>query len=124
LTLALPNYAAARRNALERLANRLIHPRELLGRQRQNLQLLEHRLQAPLPVRVRESRLRLENLAARLNAVSYEAVLQRGFVLVTTAKGTPILSAAKVTAGAALNLRFHDGEIAAAASGKQGVLDL
>jgi exodeoxyribonuclease VII large subunit len=124
LALALPNYAAARRSALERLANRLIHPREFLGRQRHNLSLLEHRLQAPLPARLRECRLRLDNFSNRLGSVSYAAVLQRGFVLVTTLKGAPILSATKVTPGAALTLKFHDGEIAAKAAGQQGMLDL
>jgi exodeoxyribonuclease VII large subunit len=124
LTLALPNYAAARRSALERLANRLIHPREFLGRQRNNLALLEHRLQVPLPARLKECQLRLDNLATRLSSVSFEAVLQRGFVLVTTTAGTPILSAAKIAPGAALKLKFHDGDIAATAAAKQGVLDL
>jgi exodeoxyribonuclease VII large subunit len=124
LTLALPNYAAARRSALERLTNRLIHPREFLGQQRNNLALLEHRLQAPLPARLRECQLRLDNLATRLSSVSFEAVLQRGFVLVTTTAGTPILSAAKIAPGAGLKLKFHDGDIAATAAAKQGVLDL
>ncbi len=124
LTLALPNYAAARRSALERLAGRLIHPREFLARNRNQIALLSHRLEAPLPGRLREARLRVENLSARLNAVSYESVLQRGFVLVTTPKGAPILSAAKISPGDALNLRFHDGEIAAKAIPKQGLLDL
>jgi exodeoxyribonuclease VII large subunit len=124
LLLALPNYTAAKRIALERLAGRLIHPREFLGQQRNNFSLLEHRLRAPLPARLREAALRLENLGARLQSVSYESVLQRGFVLVTTPKGAPILSATKITPGAALNLKFHDGEIAVTAAGKQGVLDL
>jgi exodeoxyribonuclease VII large subunit len=124
LSLALPNYAAARRSALERLANRLTHPREFLGRQRNSLSLLDHRLQVPLPARMEKSRLILENISARLNSVSYEAVLRRGFVLVTTPKGAPIISATKIIPGAALNLKFHDGEIAATASGKQGILDL
>jgi exodeoxyribonuclease VII large subunit len=124
LALALPNYAAARRSALERLANRLIHPREFLAAQRNNLALLQHRLAAPLPARLREGGLRLENLATRLGSVSYEAVLQRGFVLVTTVAGTPILSAAKIAPGAALKLKFHDGDIAATAAAKQGMLDL
>jgi exodeoxyribonuclease VII large subunit len=56
--------------------------------------------------------------------VSYESVLRRGFVLVTTPKGTPILSATKVVPGAALNLKFHDGEVAAKAAAQQGALDL
>jgi exodeoxyribonuclease VII large subunit len=123
LGLALPNYAAARRSALERMAGRLIHPREILGRKRNEVLILAHRLDVPLPARLREAGLRVENFAARLGAVSYEAVLSRGFVLVTSVKGVPVLSAGKVGPGDALSLRFYDGEVAVKAAGKQGVLD-
>jgi exodeoxyribonuclease VII large subunit len=165
LSLALPNYLAGRRGAQERLAARLIHPREFLARRRADLTLLLHRLAAgwpqslrqaqksldtvgarlthpggrlaarrgdvvllsqrlaaPLPGRLREAQLRLQNLAARLDAVSYEAVLARGFALVTNAKGAPIQSAAAVTPGAALNLRFGDGDVAVKAAPVQGTL--
>jgi exodeoxyribonuclease VII large subunit len=84
--------------------------------------LLSQRLAAPLPSRLREAQLRLQNLAARLDAVSYEAVLARGFALVTNAKGAPIQSAAAVTPGAALNLRFADGDVAVKAAPVQGTL--
>jgi exodeoxyribonuclease VII large subunit len=124
LGLALPNYAAARRATLERLGNRLIHPREFLLRQRGRVDLLSHRLEGPPVSRLREGRLRLENLAARLQSVSYEAVLQRGFVLVTTPKGVPILTAAKVKPGDALYLKFHDATLAAKAAPQQASLDL
>jgi exodeoxyribonuclease VII large subunit len=124
LTLALPNYTAARRARLERLAGRLIHPREFLAAQRNRLALQSHRLQTPLPGRLREAQLRLENLASRLQSVSYEAVLQRGFVLVTTPQGKPILTAAKIHPGDSLSLKFHDGEIAAKATPQQQLLDL
>jgi exodeoxyribonuclease VII large subunit len=167
LTLALPNFLSARRNAVERAAARLIHPREFLLRRSADLVLLLHRLAAswphllrgaqksldtaavrlthpaerlaarrsavtllnqrltaPLPGRLREASLRLHNLSARLDAVSYEAVLARGFALVTNAKGIPIQSAAAVPPGAALNLRFTDGDIAVKAAPVQGVLPL
>ena len=146
LTLALPNYAAARRAALERLANRLRHPREILAAHRNTVSLLEHRLtaalpnqvrtrqnaasllaqrlDAPLPGRLREARLRLENLAARLDSVSYAAVLARGFALVTTPKGAPVSSAALVAPGAALIIKFADGDVAVKAAAKTAQLDL
>jgi exodeoxyribonuclease VII large subunit len=123
LILALPNFTAARRSALERLANRLIHPREILLRQSNQLALLSHRLEVPPATRLQQARSRLENLSTRLNAVSYESVLQRGFVLVTTPKGTPILTASKIKLGDTLTLKFHDGVIGAKAAAKQGVLD-
>ncbi|HQT40071.1 MAG TPA: exodeoxyribonuclease VII large subunit, partial [Acidocella sp.] len=124
LVLALPNFAAAKRAGLERLANRLVHPREILARSRNQVALLEHRLTAPLPNRLVQARLRVESLAARLAAVSYEAVLARGFALVTTPKGAPVLSAAAVTAGAALNIKFSDGDVAVKATPVQGALPL
>ena len=121
---ALPGYSAERRSTLERLANRLIHPREFLLRQRNQIAVLSHRLDGPPASQLREARLRLENLSARLQSLSYEAVLQRGFVLVTTPKGVPILSAAKIKPGDALNLKFHDGNVAAKAAPQQQSLDL
>jgi exodeoxyribonuclease VII large subunit len=128
LAIALPNFVLTRHRKFDSLANRLIHPREFLLRQRNGLALLDHRLTAPLPARLRESRLRLENAAARLEAVSYTATLARGFALVTNRKGAPITTAAGVAPGAALTLRFADGEIAAkaaaAAPATQGRLPL
>jgi exodeoxyribonuclease VII large subunit len=146
LALALPNFFTLRRAGLERLAARLVHPRELLARGRNAVSLLDHRLAAalpsqlrarqsaaalltqrlhtPLPGRLRESRLRLENLAARLDGVSYAAVLARGFALVTNTKGAPISSAAQVAPGAALTIKFADGDIAVKAAAKTAQLDL
>ncbi len=112
------------RTGIERLADRLIHPREFLLRNRNALAVLSHRLQTPPATRLSEAGLRVENLGTRLNSVSYQAVLQRGFVLVTSPKGAPILSSSKVKPGDALKLKFHDGEIAARAAPQQGMLDL
>lgn len=122
LVLALPNFAAAKQAGLERLVARLIHPREQIAAKRNALGLLAQRLAAPLPGSLRENLLRVENFAARLAAVSYEAVLARGFALVTTQKGAPVVSAAKVAPGAGLNIRFADGEVAVVAGAKQGSL--
>ncbi|MDE8348707.1 MAG: exodeoxyribonuclease VII large subunit [Acidocella sp.] len=124
LVLALPNFATAKRAGLERLANRLVHPREILAHSRSQVALLQHRLTTPLPNRLREGRMRVEALAARLAAVSYEAVLARGFVLVTTPKGIAVSSSLAVAPGAALNLRFSDGEVAVKAAPVQGALSL
>jgi exodeoxyribonuclease VII large subunit len=124
LAPAFANFDSGLHRRLDGLAGRLIHPREFLLRRRGDVGLLSHRLDAVLPGRLRESGVRLEGLGARLGAVSYAAVLARGFALVTNAKGAPVSSAASVAPGALLNVRFADGDVGVKAAGKQGVLDL
>jgi exodeoxyribonuclease VII large subunit len=121
---AFKNFDSGLHRRLDSLAGRLIHPREFLLRRRGDVGLLSHRLDGVLPGRLRESGVRLEGLGARLGAVSYAAVLARGFALVTNAKGAPVSSAATVAPGAVLNVRFADGDVGVKAAGKQGVLDL
>jgi exodeoxyribonuclease VII large subunit len=123
LTLALPNYVQTKHRALDSRAGRLRHPREILAAKSHNLASIAQRLATPLPARLRECSIRLESTAARLNAVSYEAVLARGFALVTNAKGAPVISAAQIPPGAALRIRFTDGAVEATAA-KQGRLPL
>jgi exodeoxyribonuclease VII large subunit len=53
---------------------------------------------------------RLEALGLRLNSVSYERVLERGFALVRDADDNPVMSAGALGAGDAIAIRFHDGE--------------
>ena len=84
---------------------------------------------AALRGRMREARARLDGLAARLDSVSYERVLARGYALVTDGRGHPVTSAKAVKPGAALSLRFADGEVRATANGgrapsRQGALPL
>ncbi len=122
LGLALPNYAALRRAGLERLSARLRHPREILAHRRNALDLSARRLEGGLPGRLREKRVKLEHLAARLEAVSYAAVLARGFALVTNAAGAPVSSAARIAPGAALVVKFADGDVAVKAAPSQGTL--
>jgi len=48
------------------------------------------------------------------------ALLQRGYVLVTTPAGQPVTSAAAVKPGGRLRLHFGDGEVDAVAQGGAG----
>jgi len=124
LTAALPNLLRGGQKRLDAAGYRLAHPGAEIALRRGKVGLLAQRLDAPLPGRLREARLRLENVSARLDSVSYERVLARGFALVTNAKGAPVTAAAKVAPGAALSLRFADGEVAVRAEKKTAQLDL
>jgi exodeoxyribonuclease VII large subunit len=86
---------------------------------------------APVQASLREARARLDGLAARLASVSHDAVLARGYAMVFAPSGAPLTSAAAIAPGAALRLRFADGEVRATAAkaggekaGRQGALPL
>ncbi len=138
LDLALPNLLAARRAALVRAEHAMPAAGTLIERRRGALGIaaahLRGGLRAALQARrhaasgilarlspaslagaVRERRTRLEGLAARLAGVSYQAVLERGFVLVSDAEGRTLTRAAAVAPSARLSLRFADGTVAARA---------
>jgi exodeoxyribonuclease VII large subunit len=124
LALVLPNYFAAKHRRLEQLFTRLPHPREQIALRRGRVEMLGQRLAVVLPGRLREAALRVEAFGARLNAVSYESVLARGFALVTDAKGAPVARAAGLVSGAAVRIRFADGEVGAKVTPVQGRLPL
>jgi len=124
LTGSWPHYLRVGQKRLDNVTVLLLHPGERLAARLNGVKLLAQRLRQPVPVRLRESRMRLESLAARLDAVSYAAVLARGFALVTNARGVAVSAAANVAPGAALNLKFSDGDVAVKAAPVQGVLQL
>ena len=131
LRVALPGLLAARRGALalgaERLRSALRHA--AAGRAAAGARVMLRLTDAPLRAGLREARARLEGLSGRLESVSYAKVLERGFALVADARGAPLTTAAAVAPGAALRLRFADGDVAATAdrprdTGRQGALPL
>ena len=140
LAIALPAMVQKKRAALAQVAHRLPHPREQIAARRSTLALLEGRKHAawlrlharraaapalqrfsaaPVAARLREQRARLEGLSARLDSVSYQAVLQRGFALVQDAQGAPLTAAAAVPPAARLTLTFADGQVQATADGSK-----
>ena len=131
---ALRGFLRVKRDALAPLA--VPHPRAGIAARRHALQLLESRQTAALARRVqrgrgqralaafsaapvlallRERRARLDGLARQLEALSYNAILARGFALVRDAAGDPLTRAADVAPGARLSISFADGQVAATA---------
>jgi exodeoxyribonuclease VII large subunit len=128
LLIALPNFVARRHSALDlcgqKLGSGLRHAvAGIHGRAGRTLGRLSD---APLHAMLRETRARLEGSAARLESVSPLAVLQRGYALVSDPAGRPLTTAAAVTPGARIRLRFADGEVGATADRpeRQGRLPL
>jgi len=142
LRVALPGFVQAKRQEVARLGAHLRHPREAIAAGRAQVQSLDQRMNAawartqarrqaapalarlsPAPVLglIRERAARVEGLAARLEAVSYNAVLARGFALVQGMGGQTITSAAEVAPGAKLTLTFQDGSVGVSATPAKAV---
>jgi exodeoxyribonuclease VII large subunit len=115
------------------------HPREAIAARRHAVALLDGRRSAafarrvqrlrgaralhafsdaPLLALLRERRATLAGAARQLEALSYNAVLARGFALVRDAEGEPLTRAAAVTPGARLSIGFADGQVIATAEGE------
>ncbi|MGE5546934.1 MAG: exodeoxyribonuclease VII large subunit [Solirubrobacterales bacterium] len=136
---AIPNLLHRREAETARLAARLKHPRELLAAKNHELAAasarLDHALKTALAAenaRLERCRLKLdqagerlrpgfdrlasdrarllETLAARLESVSYRAVLARGYAVVRDGAGH-VVSAATAEAGAHLSVEFTDGSV-------------
>lgn len=75
------------------------------------------RIVVGMDARMRERRLRLAQVTRLLGSMSHQAVLDRGFALVLDAEGTLLRRAAEVEDGAALTIRFADGDKSAIAGG-------
>jgi len=132
LRQAMLGQLAGRGAALGRLG--LPHPREGVAARHAQLKMLGNRLQAgwaaaqmkrgaapalgrfsaaPIAALLRQRATELAGQAARLESVSYVAVLARGFALVQAPGGKAITRAAQARAGAAITLTFADGKVAA-----------
>ena len=117
LDSAIASLLATRRHALDRAAARLPHPRETIAAKRASLALLGHRLDDRVARALAAAQARLGATSPRLESVSYQSVLARGFALVTDPSGHAVTSAQAVTPGKRLGLRFADGEARVVAEG-------
>jgi exodeoxyribonuclease VII large subunit len=125
LLLALPNLVARRRAALTPMRLPLVpallaQPRAAFANARLS--------PAPLRSTLREARTRLAAAAARLESVSPQAVLARGYALILDGTGHAVTRAATVKPGQRLTIAFADGHTPVTADGyakpKQARLDL
>jgi len=84
-----------------------------LGRARERLQNLEARRHEAIVKRLRRAQQRLEPCAARLEALSPLAILQRGYAIVQTQQGRVVLDPDQAPAGTEIDIRVARGHFGA-----------
>ncbi|MEH3116225.1 MAG: exodeoxyribonuclease VII large subunit [Methylorubrum populi] len=110
---ALAANARDSRERLNRLADRLTRrsPAIALAEARARLVGIDHRPRAAITRIIERRRDRLGAQAGLLGALSYKAVLARGYALVRDADGLPVRSAEAAARSARLRLQFADGAV-------------
>ncbi|BBF93674.1 exodeoxyribonuclease VII large subunit [Blastochloris tepida] len=108
--------ALAQRLALARVTQ-MRAARERIAHDRQRAEALGARLAPAFARALAGRRERLEGRAALLDALSYHAVLARGFALVRDASGRAVRAAAAVKPGDRLEIQFADGRTPVVAGG-------
>jgi exodeoxyribonuclease VII large subunit len=110
---ALAANARDSRERLNRLADRLTRrsPAIALAEARARLAGIDHRPRTAIARIVERRRDRLGAQAGLLGALSYKAVLARGYALVRDADGLPVRSAEAAAEAARLQLQFADGAV-------------
>jgi exodeoxyribonuclease VII large subunit len=117
LRLATPGLVTARRSSLDSLSHRLAGAAQRAVSQCRGKadRILGRMSDAPLRAALREARAHLAGIGPRLEAASPLALLQRGYVLVTTPAGRPVTTASQVKPKDRLRLQFGDGKVEAVA---------
>ena len=110
---ALARLAASRR-ARYAAAGARLRPAAIMQRIARGhdlLDALQARSVRAISNRIGQGRQWLDANAQMLAALSYQGVLARGFAIVRDGNGVMVRSAQTVTAGAALGVEFHDGDV-------------
>lgn len=109
LSSGLQSWLHVRHLQLTRLQLRA--PAAQVHRQQDRLSALQQRLSPDMVLRsVEPQRQKLQRLGEKLDLLSYERTLERGFAVVKDAEGRPVTRAAQAPAD--MRLRFADGELA------------
>jgi exodeoxyribonuclease VII large subunit len=106
-----------RHRRLAEVSGALTSPKAQIGYAREKLTSRAERLNRAAGRLTQAPRQQLEQTARLLDGLSYERVLDRGFALVTGAKGQPVTEAAAVSPGDDITVRMKGGNIAARVMG-------
>lgn len=119
----LTNRLAQRAERVDGLGKRLPGPlRAIVTDGARRKDAAAHRLERAGPQAPAAARDRLEKSVRLLETLSYRATLARGYAVIRDAAGALTPKAADIKPGAALDVEFADGRIAAVASGTSTVV--
>ncbi len=109
---SMSNFLILQRSHLERQHNRLLirSPLAQVRRDQQRLDELSYRAGTTLTHAIEINRTRLAGLEMRLNSLNPQAILERGYSIVTQPDGGLVSSVKQVQPDDALQVRVSDGE--------------
>ncbi|MEE8325510.1 MAG: exodeoxyribonuclease VII large subunit [candidate division NC10 bacterium] len=99
------------REQLAAVGSRLVHPRYILDQGRMRLDDLAFRLASHTRSRLQTSRSEVKHLAGLLNSLGPQAVLDRGYAVVSKTDGSIVRDPGQVKTGEKLKVRVAEGRI-------------
>jgi len=101
-----------------RLAAGLVSPAQQIAAKENELKGQVRAWQRGLTTFVEHKTHELERWNLKLEGLSFQRVLDRGFALVTDDQGQPVLTAAATEPGMDIGIQFRDGDVNATVSGE------
>ncbi|MCB1783727.1 MAG: exodeoxyribonuclease VII large subunit [Alphaproteobacteria bacterium] len=101
-------YLARKENALTHHGAALRPPKHLISEGNQRLTRWSETLETTAKKNVHQQKVRLESLSGMLELLSFENVLQRGFVVIENKDGKPVTNPDSLTQGQQITLRFKE----------------
>jgi exodeoxyribonuclease VII large subunit len=93
------------------MQRRLALARDKIAQDQRTVNVSFLRLKTAIAAKLRQTVTSFETKSALLEALSYKAILERGFAVVRTDKGVLVRDKASVKSGAHLTITLHDGEL-------------
>ena len=116
LSRLMNNYIQYLKQQLNHFQKQLRHPRDKLREQAQTIDRLEQQLTLHMQHKLVYAHNQLQTLAAKLNALSPLATLQRGYAIVTNQQHHAIDSISKIKTGDQLTTQLNDGSFTSTVS--------
>lgn len=102
------------------IGSRLVHPRHVLDQGRMRLDDLSFRLVSHTQSRLQENRSELKHLAGLLNSLGPQAVLDRGYAVVSKTDGSIVRDPGQVAEGERLDVRVAEGRLKVKVESRKG----
>lgn len=111
------SFLSNKREKLITRTSRLRHPRDIVTNAQTRLDRWSEQLKSTAPNITNQPTQKLDHLGKMLNAYSFKKTLERGFAVIRTTDGKPVITAAEAQNHDALNIEFQNNELVSVQTG-------
>ncbi|NCT40170.1 MAG: exodeoxyribonuclease VII large subunit [Alphaproteobacteria bacterium] len=117
LGLSFGSFLSTKREQLISRASRLRDPKDAIKNAHTRLERWSEQLKSAAPTITQKRSQNLDHLGKMLDAYSFKKTLERGYAVIRSTEGKPIITASDAKNHAALNIEFQNNEIISVQTG-------